>query len=209
MRIDLDAKVKTSDGHDAGHVRRVLIDPKTLRITGFVVSTGGLFGHDVIVGEEDFDPEGSTSVDHVVLRLTRAQLEQQPRFEEERFTAPPAAVAATMGYAFPSQAYLWPISTAAEPPLAEPERPAIKSGDVVKDRDGDVVGVVDEIRIDDQTEQLKAIVVRAGAGLERLVGGGQAAEISAEDVLRVVPGEVRIGLDREEIVPLERETRTR
>ncbi|TME61960.1 MAG: PRC-barrel domain containing protein [Chloroflexi bacterium] len=49
MQIELDAKVRTSDGHDAGKLRRVLVDPATLRITGFVVSTGGLLGREVIV----------------------------------------------------------------------------------------------------------------------------------------------------------------
>src|SRR5207248_2677566 len=119
MQIELDAKVRTSDGHDAGKLRRVLVDPATLRITGFVVSTGGLLG-----------------------------------------------------------------------------------------RDGDVVGVVEEVRFDEKTAQLSGFVVKAGAG-RRLVGGGETAEISADDVLRIFEGEVRVGVDREEIVPSERESGTR
>ncbi|HEV8470375.1 MAG TPA: PRC-barrel domain-containing protein [Candidatus Limnocylindria bacterium] len=39
MRIDLGAKVRTKDGHDAGKVHRVIIDPATERITGFAIST--------------------------------------------------------------------------------------------------------------------------------------------------------------------------
>ena len=204
MRIELDAKVRTSDGHDAGKLRRVLVDPATLRITGFVVSTGGLLGREVIVGEHDF-VEGREG--ELMLRLSKAELAQQPTFDEAGFTAPPAGLAATMGYGFASNAYLVPV-VAGDEPVTESSRPTIKKGDVVKDRDGDVVGVVEEVRFDEKTAQLSGFVVKAGAG-RRLVGGGETAEISADDVLRIFEGEVRVGVDREEIVPSERESGTR
>jgi sporulation protein YlmC with PRC-barrel domain len=79
----------------------------------------------------------------------------------------------------------------------------------VKDRDGDVVGTVEDIWFDDKTGELLSFVVKAGAGLERLFGGGKVAEISREDILRIAEGEVRLGVDREEIVPREHETGTR
>ena len=204
MEIELDAKVRTSDGHDAGKLRRVLVDPATLRITGFVVSTGGLLGREVIVGEHDF-VEGREG--ELMLRLSKAELAQQPTFDEAGFTAPPAGLAATMGYGFASNAYLVPV-VAGDEPVTESSRPTIKKGDVVKDRDGDVVGVVEEVRFDEKTAQLSGFVVKAGAG-RRLVGGGETAEISADDVLRIFEGEVRVGVDREEIVPSERESGTR
>ena len=203
MQIELDAKVRTSDGHDAGKLRRVLVDPATLRITGFVVSTGGLLGREVIV-EHDF-VEGREG--ELMLRLSKAELAQQPTFDEAGFTAPPAGLAATMGYGFASNAYLVPV-VAGDEPVTESSRPTIKKGDVVKDRDGDVVGVVEEVRFDEKTAQLSGFVVKAGAG-RRLVGGGDTAEISADDVLRIFEGEVRVGVDREEIVPSERESGTR
>ncbi len=204
MQINLDARVRTSDGHDAGKLRRVLVDPATLRITGFVVSTGGLLGREVIVGEHDF-VEGREG--ELMLRLSKAELAQQPTFDEAGFTAPPAGLAATMGYGFASNAYLVPV-VAGDEPVTESSRPTIKKGDVVKDRDGDVVGVVEEVRFDEKTAQLSGFVVKAGAG-RRLVGGGETAEISADDVLRIFEGEVRVGVDREEIVPSERESGTR
>ena len=204
MQIELDAKVRTSDGHDAGKLRRVLVDPATLRITGFVVSTGGLLGREVIVGEHDF-VEGREG--ELMLRLSKAELAQQPTFDEAGFTAPPAGLAATMGYGFASNAYLVPV-VAGDEPVTESSRPTIKKGDVVKDRDGDVVGVVEEVRFDEKTAQLSGFVVKAGAG-RRLVGGGETAEISADEVLRIFEGEVRVGVDREEIVPSERKSGTR
>ena len=76
----------------------------------------------------------------------------------------------------------------------------------MKDRDGDIVGAVDEIRFDEKTGEVLSVIVRAGAGLERLFGGGKVAEISRDDILRIAEGEVRLGVDREEIVVREHET---
>jgi len=69
-----------------------------------------------------------------------------------------------------------------------------------------VVGAVEEIRFDQATGELLGFTVTAGAGLARLFGGGKVAEISRDDILRITEGEVRLGVDREEIVPKEHET---
>jgi sporulation protein YlmC with PRC-barrel domain len=208
MRIDLNARVRTSDGHDAGKIHRVLVDPETGRITGFVVSTARLLGRDVIVGEDmfaDVSPEGDT----VTLNLTKPELDAQPTFEESDFVIPPAGWAGpNLGYAVPPEAFLWPADSALAD-MGERPRPSIKKGDTVKDRDGDVVGPVEDIRFDEKTGEVLSFVVRAGAGLERLFGGGKVAEISRADILRIAEGEVRLGVDREEIVPREHETGTR
>ena len=89
MRIDLNAKIRTNDGHDAGNVHRVLIDPATDRITGFVVSTRRLLGRDVIVGEDAFAEAGSEG-DVITLNLTKRELDSQPTFEQSDFVVPPA-----------------------------------------------------------------------------------------------------------------------
>src|SRR2546427_774592 len=84
MRIDLNARIRTKDGHEAGKIHRVLIDPETERITGFVVSTGRLLGRDVIVGEDmfaDASPGGET----ITLTLNKKELDIQPSFEEDDF----------------------------------------------------------------------------------------------------------------------------
>ena len=52
MRIKLDAKVRTKDGHGAGHVKKVIWDPKTNEVTAFIIATGGLLGHDVLIGRD-------------------------------------------------------------------------------------------------------------------------------------------------------------
>lgn len=206
MRIDLGAKVRTKDGHDAGNVRRVIVDPATERVTGFVVSTGGLLGHEVIVGEDAFEAADGGG-EAVTISLTKEQLKTQPIFEEGDYVPPEPGWATPTGYEFPPNAYLWAIG--APPAAEERDRPAIKKGDTVKDRDGDVVGAVEEIRFDPATGAVLGITVKAGAALERLFGGGKLAEISRDEILRIAEGEVRLGVDREEIVPKERETETR
>src|SRR5438094_365242 len=124
---------------------------------------------------------------------------------------PPAGWSApNLGYAIPPQSFLWPADSAvADMGRGEASRPSIKKGDAVKDRDGDVVGVVEDIRFDEKTGEVLSLTVKAGTGLERLFGGSKVAEISRDDILRIAEGEVRLGVDREEIVPREHETGTR
>ena len=208
MRIDLNAKIRTSDGHDAGNIHRVLVDPNTERITGFVVSTRRLLGRDVIVGEDAFATDEHEG-DVVALGLTKRELDTQPTFEEADFVVPPSGWAGpNLGYTVPPESFLWPADTAL-PDVGERSRPSIKKGDTVKDRDGDVVGSVEDLRFDEKTGDILSIVVKAGAGLERLFGGGKVAEISRGEILRIADGEVRLGIDREEILPREHETGTR
>jgi uncharacterized protein YrrD len=207
MRIDLNARVKTSDGHEAGNVHRVLVDPGTERITGFVISTGRLLGRDVIVGEDALaaaDHEG----DVINLTLTKRDLDTQPTFDESDFVAPPSGWnAANLGYVVPPESFRWPADSALAD-IGGRAGSSIKKGETVKDRDGDMVGTVEDIRFDEKSGELLSFIVRAGAGLERLFGGGKLGEISRDDILRIAEGEVRLGVDREEIVMREHETRT-
>lgn len=208
MRIDLNARVRTRDGHEAGNVHRVLVDPRSGRISGFVVSTSRLLGRDVIVAEDAF-AEAAPEGDAITLNLTKRELDTQPTFEQSDHVIPPTGWAApNLGYSIPPDAFLWRADAVVNEPV-EPSRPAIKKGDTVKDRDGDVVGTVEDIRFDEKTGEVLSITARAGAGLERLFGGGKLAEISRADILRIAEGEVRLGVDREEIVPREHETGTR
>ena len=208
MRIDLKAKIRTKDGHEAGKIHRVLIDPETERITGFVVSTGRLLGRDVIVSEDMFT-EASADAETITLNIDKKELDTQPSFEEDDFVTPPAGWSApNLGYAIPPESFLWPEDSVLAD-AGERSRPSIKKGDTVKDRDGDVVGTVEDIRFDEKTGDVLSLTVRAHAGLERLFGGGKVAEISRDDILRITEDEVRLGVDREEIVPKERETGTR
>src|SRR5436309_1155156 len=208
MRIDLKAKITTKDGHEAGKIHRVLIDPETERITGFVVTTGRLLGRDVIVSEDMF-AEASADAETIALNLDKKELDTQPSFEEDDFVTPPAGWSGpNLGYAIPPETFLWPADSALAD-TGERSRPSIKKGDTVKDRDGDAVGAIEDIRFDEKTGDVVSVTVRAGAGLERLFGGGKLAEISRDDILRIAEDEVRLAIDREEIIAREHETGTR
>ena len=208
MRIDLNAKIKTKDGHEAGKIHRVLIDPTTDRITGFVVSTRRLLGRDVIVGEDMF-ADASADGGRITLNVDKKELDTQPSFEEDDFVTPPAGWSApNLGYAIPPESFLWPEESAVAD-VGERSRPSIKKGDTVKDRDGDAVGTVEDIRFDEQTGNVLSLTVKAHPALERLFRGGKVVEISRDDILRITDDEVRLGVDREEIIPKEHETGTR
>lgn len=208
MRIDLNASIRTKDGHDAGKIHRVLVDPETERITGFVVSTRRLLGRDVIVGEDAF-ADASRGGETITLALTKHELDTQPSFEEDDFVTPPATWSApSLGYAISPESFLWPADSAL-PDVGERLRPSIKKGDTVKDRDGDVVGTVEDIRFDEKTGDVLTLTVKVGAYLERLFGGGKVADVSRDQILRIAEDEVRLGVDREEIIVREHETGTR
>jgi sporulation protein YlmC with PRC-barrel domain len=167
-----------------------------------------LLGRDVIVSEDmfaDASPEGDT----ITLTLTKHELDTQPSFEEGDFVVPPVGWSApSLGYSVPPEAFLWPVDSLL-PDVGERPRPSIKKGDTVKDRDGDVVGTVEDIRFDEKSGDVLSFIVKLGAGLERIFGRGKIAEISRADILRIAEDEVRLGVDREEIVPREHETGTR
>jgi sporulation protein YlmC with PRC-barrel domain len=206
MRIDLDARVRTSDGHEAGSVRRVILDPATNQIEAFVVSTGGFGGHDVVVPHADL-AAASDDGDAVRLSLSKADVERLEPYAPDRFMAPPLGWVAPPLFGYPENAYAWPASyagtapvtagayagpavegtrpnTEAAPPGATAESAGeggeidVPKGTPVFDRNGEDVGVVDDVRFDNDTGQLMGFVVRAGGALRTLFGGGETTEIA-------------------------------
>lgn len=164
MRVRLDADVRTKDGHRAGAVKRVVFDPAKNEVSAYVVSTGGLLGHDVIVSPEVLE-RASAEGEEVVLDMTKSELDGLERYEENAYAPPPSGWLAPASYAFPSAAYLFPLEAGV--PLATPEpeerrshRPTITEGMKVKDATGLVIGTVREVRVDDMTGELRSVVVR-------------------------------------------------
>src|SRR5678815_1300131 len=88
MRIELGATVKTNDGHRAGTVTKVIWDPAENQVSEFVVGTGGLLGHDVVVSREVLEqatPDGK----ELVIDLTKHELEGLEHFDDHAYAAPP------------------------------------------------------------------------------------------------------------------------
>lgn len=180
MQIQLDARVRTNDGHRAGEVRRAVWDPETNEIRAFVVGTGGLLGHDVVVSREVLE-RADRDRDEVVIALSKHELDSLERYEEHAYAPPPYGWLAPAAYHYPTAAYLFPVAPMVDPAVEnEPrtERHAIARGMRVRDTAGNVIGRVAELRFDDETGELRAILVRP----EHPAGGDALREIPADHV---------------------------
>jgi hypothetical protein len=118
MPIDHGAKVRTKDGHQAGHVKHAIWDPTGKKITEYVISTGGLLGHDVIVSPELLETSARDG-NELVLSITKRELDELAHYEADDYAAPPAEWLAPAIHGFPTSGYLWPI---AESDVAPEER---------------------------------------------------------------------------------------
>lgn len=90
MRVDLGARVRTKDGHDAGHLEHAIWDPRGSEITQYVITSGGPLEHHVIVSSE--------------------VLESAKRDGSADWAAP-----AVHGY--PTGGHLWPVADAEVAPV--------------------------------------------------------------------------------------------
>lgn len=184
MHIELGAHVRTSDGHRLGEIKRVVWDPATNEVRDFVVSTGGLIGHDVLISREVIEPAADKG--ELTVALTKDELNGLEHYNDSNFAPPPYGWMAPATYTYPIASYLFPTDPAAVPLAApsedavRPRRPVIKKGMKVRDVDGGVIGEVSEVRIDDMTGELRSILIddRDSAGL----ANANALEIPADHI---------------------------
>lgn len=210
MRVDLDAKVITSDGEEIGTVDRVVFDPRTNDITGFVISTGGLLGKSVVISRAHLE-RATRDGERLRLNLSKREVGELPSYVPVNYLPPTDEWVPPIGYGYPGSAYLWPAAVAPEafmPPEAlsaeeerQRQRVTVSKGATVQDRDGDDVGVIEDVRLDSGTGELRGVVVRLGGVLETLFGGGKTVDLPAENVLSVDEGVIRLRLDRDEPGP--------
>lgn len=213
MRVDLDAKVRARDGEEIGSVERAIVDPESQEVTAFVVRTGAIFGRDIVVSRAELD-QAAEDGDAIRLRLTKDELERLPDFVAERYMSPPPAWVAPAGYGFPATGYAWPVAVDPIDPVMvpvamptedemasteDPDLVTLNKGAVVMDRDGDDIGVVDDVRFDAQSGQLQGFVLRVGGVLQTLFGGGDTVEISRRDIDRVGESAVYLRVSKDEI----------
>lgn len=72
MLLDMGSQVRTSDGKDAGKVKRIIFDGRTMRVNEFVVHEGILFSEERMVHIEQVD---HVDDDHTVhLKISDAQI---------------------------------------------------------------------------------------------------------------------------------------
>jgi sporulation protein YlmC with PRC-barrel domain len=214
MRLNLDATVRTRDGEDVGNVDRAVVDPSTNEVTHIVLRTGAIFGRDIMIPREDLE-RASQDGETIQLDLTKDELEQFPDFMIEQYSGPPPAWVAPAGYGFPSSGYAWPIATdpmtGAVPTMLpdedlddeaateEPDQVTLTKGALVLDRNGDDIGVIDDLRFDGATGRLQGFVLRVGGALRTLFGGGDTLEVSRPQIEDIGESLVRLRLAKEEI----------
>ena len=121
MPIEHGAKVRTKDGHQAGRVKHAIWDPSGKKITEYVISTGGLLGHDVIVSPELLE-SAARDGNEIVLNITKRELDELAHYESEDYAAPPSGWLAPAVYGFPTSGYLWPVAERDVADVAPEER---------------------------------------------------------------------------------------
>ena len=87
MPFQLGATVRTSDGHDAGTIERLISDPATNVVTGCVLSTGGLLGRQIYIAAHELG-ELTADGDAVRLSASQAELDERPAYEEASAAKP-------------------------------------------------------------------------------------------------------------------------
>jgi sporulation protein YlmC with PRC-barrel domain len=214
MRLNLDATVRTRDGEDVGNVDRAVVDPRTNEVTHIVLRTGSIFGRDIVIPREDLE-RGSQDGETIQLDLTKDELEQFPDFMIEQYSGPPPAWVAPAGYGFPAGGYAWPVATdsmTGATPMAvpdddlddeaaaeEPDQVTLTKGALVLDRNGDDIGVIDDLRFDAETGRLEGFVLRVGGALRTLFGGGDTLDVSRHQIEDIGESLVQLRLAKEEV----------
>jgi hypothetical protein len=126
MPVDHGAKVRTKDGHDAGHVKHAIWDESGKKITEYVIATGGLLGHDVIVSPELLEGAARDGKE-IVLTISKHELDELAHYESADYAPPPAEWVAPTVSGFPSGGHLFPVTEKEMAHVAEP-RPSNEAG---------------------------------------------------------------------------------
>src|SRR5688572_21547227 len=110
MKVDLDAKVRTKDGKEVGSVAYAIINPDTNQVTEFVITTGIVFGRDVLIPRTQLE-EARQDGEHIILRFTQAELKDMPPYVPENYIVPPPDwIALGENMRDRATGYLWPAS---------------------------------------------------------------------------------------------------
>src|SRR3954447_1691772 len=95
MHVELGARARTSDGHDAGTVEKLILDSTTAEMKAVVVGKGTLrHAH----YEVPMDCLQSPNGDEIRLRYSSAELEHLPQFDAANYAAPPPRYTQPLSY---------------------------------------------------------------------------------------------------------------
>ena len=127
MPIEHETKVRTKDGHEAGHVKHAIWDANGKKITEYVIATGGLLGHDVVVSPELLEGAPRKGGE-IVLNIDKHELDDLAHYESDDYAPPPAAWVAPTVSGFPAGGHLFPVTERETVPMGEPTRPTDEAG---------------------------------------------------------------------------------
>ena len=127
MPIEHEKKIRTKDGHEAGHVKHAIWDASGRKITEYVIATGGVLGHDVIVSPELLDGAPRKG-DEIVLSIDKHELSELAHYESDDYAPPPPQWAAPTVSGFPAGGHLFPVTEREIAPIAESSRPTDEAG---------------------------------------------------------------------------------
>jgi len=185
MEFRKGTEVFTADGEKAGEIERVVIDPRTKRVTHVVIEKGFLFTESRVLPIEVID---HADADRVVLSpRVDEDLDAWPVFEET-YTIPldePEATELLQAsgetiYTRPARSYYWypPVGVGYTggtlglpyypPTVVEVERnipegsAALKTGAAIYSSDGEHVGDVERVFTDSQTDKITHLLISRG-----------------------------------------------
>jgi sporulation protein YlmC with PRC-barrel domain len=209
MRVDLGARVITSDGEEVGRVKHLVLDPATTELRTAVVE------HGLLNRESRMVPIASiTSANEKEIRvdLTKDQYEQLPEFIQTDYTSPPPGYALPVSY--PGGGLLWPLGYPS-PTISEPavggreayqradelrqrnlENAVIDTDSDVLSRDGEKIGEVEQFEIDSVTGKPSRLVIRKGFLLTASL------EVPLSAIASVDDGAVLLNLSKDEALKI-------
>lgn len=169
MDLKRNSNVVTCDGHKAGTLRRVVLDPATKKVSALVIERGLLFTEDRLV---PMDQVERVEDDQVVLKSSREGLDQLKVFEVTRYIPlnedgeqlnayywnPPVQGLTDSPYPlFPHPVYV--ESTRSNIPE---NSVALKEGAHIITGDGKHAGDLERVITDPATDQVTHLVVSGG-----------------------------------------------
>jgi len=204
------ADVLSTDGHEVGRLHTVLLDGRDETVTRIVVNAGPYFpapgfgSPDLIAVPVAFVADAQD--DRVVLAVTREKFREMPPYADYSPPPPPPEpsdkerrgvidVAIALAQSFASIGGV-PVHREAFR-RAEFERHLFNDAPVWRNNPHEQIGEVEHVLVDEQDEEIEAIVVRRGEVL------GDKVILPIDYVSEVFGGIVRVDITDEEIEALE------
>lgn len=177
MQIVFGATIYTSDGRPLGTIDRLILDPEQERLTAIAIRRGHLLHYDVEVPVAELHELANGQLQ---ISLPLAHINELPRFDEARYMPTPPGYALPAGLSSPG--LLLPLGYLADVPgghdasqrqrIVEHELEAMWSsqdlanavigpGSIVTSHDGVVVGKLQALTIDAESDNLTSVTIRS------------------------------------------------